>query len=100
MLKLMDLAWQILFHGLEVSYLLVVKFCDIIKPMQVTHVAQNKQIYIIKKRVVPVNSENYRELLLFGLLSPSPLLQLSSTVEQVIVIPSIILYIYSHGKNY
>ncbi|KAM9852522.1 dynein axonemal heavy chain 11 [Aulostomus maculatus] len=42
-----------------------------------------KQIYILKKRNVQINSENYRKLLLFGFLSPSPLLQLSSTVEQV-----------------
>ncbi|GAA6224990.1 dynein heavy chain 11, axonemal-like isoform X1 [Lates japonicus] len=48
-------------------------------------VAQNKEIYFLKKRVDAINSENYRELLLFGLLSPSPLLQLSSTVEQVFV---------------
>ncbi|KAL6109087.1 dnah11 [Pungitius sinensis] len=48
---------------------------------------QNKQIYILKKRIVPVISENYRELLLFGLQSPSSqlTLQLSSTVEQVCV---------------
>ncbi|XP_028435224.1 dynein heavy chain 11, axonemal isoform X2 [Perca flavescens] len=52
---------------------------------EVPPVSQNKHIYILKKRVVLVNSENYRELLLFGLLSPSPLLQLSSTVEQVCV---------------
>nr|XP_020468391.1 dynein heavy chain 11, axonemal-like isoform X3 [Monopterus albus] len=48
-------------------------------------VAQNKQIYILKKRVDPVDSDNYKGLLLFGLLSPSPLLQLSSTFEQVCV---------------
>ncbi|XP_034410206.1 dynein heavy chain 11, axonemal [Cyclopterus lumpus] len=52
---------------------------------EVPPVTQNKQIYILKKRVVPVTAENYRELLLFGLQSSSPLLQLSSTVEQVCV---------------
>ncbi|XP_032374898.1 dynein heavy chain 11, axonemal isoform X1 [Etheostoma spectabile] len=52
---------------------------------EVPPVSQNKQVYILKKRVVPVNSENYKELLLFGFLSPSPLLQLSSIVEQVCV---------------
>ncbi|XP_069552287.1 dynein axonemal heavy chain 11 [Brachyistius frenatus] len=50
---------------------------------EVPDAAQSKQIYILKKRVVPVNSENFRELLLFGLLSPPPLLQLSCTVEKV-----------------
>ncbi|XP_067457869.1 dynein axonemal heavy chain 11 isoform X1 [Thunnus thynnus] len=52
---------------------------------EVPPLSRNKQIYILKKRVVPINSENYRELLLFGFLSPSPLLQLSNTVEQVCV---------------
>nr|XP_019948992.1 PREDICTED: dynein heavy chain 11, axonemal [Paralichthys olivaceus] len=46
---------------------------------------QNKKIYFLKKRCDPVSCENYRELLLFGLLSPSPLLQLSTIVEQVCV---------------
>lgn len=55
--------------------------------MQISPVAQNKTMYFLKKRAHPINSENYREQLLFGLLSPSPLLQLSSTVEQVIVVP-------------
>lgn len=58
--------------------------------MQVPAGAQNRHIYILKKRVAPITSDNCRELLLFGLQSPSPLLQLSSTVEQVIVKPSII----------
>ncbi|TKS81941.1 Dynein heavy chain 17, axonemal [Collichthys lucidus] len=44
-------------------------------------VAQDKQIYMLKKTVIPINAENYRELLLFGFLSPSPLLQLSSTIR-------------------
>ncbi|XP_034084207.1 dynein heavy chain 11, axonemal [Gymnodraco acuticeps] len=47
--------------------------------------AQNRHIYILKKRVALITSDNCRELLLFGLQSPSPLLQLSSTVEQVCV---------------
>ncbi|KAM3873375.1 dynein axonemal heavy chain 11 [Diretmus argenteus] len=46
---------------------------------------KNKDVYILKKRVVPLSPENCRELLLFGLLSPSPLPQLSNTVEQVCV---------------
>ncbi|KAM6995333.1 dynein axonemal heavy chain 11 [Tautogolabrus adspersus] len=46
-------------------------------------VAQNKQIYIMKKTVVTVTAENFRQLLLFGLLSPSLPLQLIRTVEQV-----------------
>ncbi|XP_030250577.1 dynein heavy chain 11, axonemal isoform X3 [Sparus aurata] len=50
---------------------------------EVTPVAQNKHIYILKKEVVSINAENYRALLLFGLLSSSPLQQLSNTVEQV-----------------
>lgn len=55
--------------------------------MQVPPVAQNQQIYVLKKRDVPISAENCRELQ-FGLLSPSPLLQLSSTVEQVTVLAS------------
>lgn len=51
--------------------------------MQVPPVAQNKQMYFLKKRADPVDCDNYRELLLCGLLSPSLLLQLTSTVEQV-----------------
>uniref|UniRef100_A0A667Y5V4 Dynein axonemal heavy chain 11 n=1 Tax=Myripristis murdjan TaxID=586833 RepID=A0A667Y5V4_9TELE len=51
-------------------------FCEI-------PVTQNKEVYILKKRLVPLNSENCRELLLFGLMSPSPLPQVSHTVEQV-----------------
>ncbi|XP_042345657.1 dynein axonemal heavy chain 11 [Plectropomus leopardus] len=61
------------------------KKAGLVASHEVPHVAQNKHIYIIKKRAVPSSSENYRDLLLFGLLSPSPLLQLSSTVEQVCV---------------
>lgn len=66
--------------------------------MQASSVARNKQIYILKKTVVPINAENYRELLLFGLLSASPVLQLSSTIEQVTVIPSILHQ--SHNKAF
>ncbi|XP_023280705.1 dynein heavy chain 11, axonemal-like [Seriola lalandi dorsalis] len=58
---------------------------DFLEKESVPSVAQNKKIYFLKKRVDPINSENYRELLLYGLLSPSPLLQLSSTIEQVCV---------------
>ncbi|XP_061771898.1 dynein axonemal heavy chain 11 [Nerophis ophidion] len=47
--------------------------------------AKSNHIYTIKKRDVPITPENYRELLLFGVLSPSPLLQLSITVEQICV---------------
>ncbi|XP_054638441.1 dynein axonemal heavy chain 11 isoform X2 [Dunckerocampus dactyliophorus] len=47
--------------------------------------AKSNHIYTIKKRAVPINSENYRELLLFGVLSPLPLLQLSIAVEQICV---------------
>uniref|UniRef100_A0A665V5K8 Dynein, axonemal, heavy chain 11 n=1 Tax=Echeneis naucrates TaxID=173247 RepID=A0A665V5K8_ECHNA len=39
----------------------------------------------LKKGLDPINCENYSKLLHFGLLSPSPLLQLSSIVEQVCV---------------
>ncbi|XP_068613056.1 dynein axonemal heavy chain 11 [Brachionichthys hirsutus] len=45
----------------------------------------HKQIYILKKSVATVSVENYTEHLLFGLLSPSPLLQLSGAVEEVCV---------------
>ncbi|XP_019220092.2 LOW QUALITY PROTEIN: dynein heavy chain 11, axonemal [Oreochromis niloticus] len=47
--------------------------------------AKNEQIYLLKKRVVPVTSENCRELLLFGLLTPPALLQLSCAVKQICV---------------
>ncbi|KAM4600952.1 dynein axonemal heavy chain 11 [Polymixia lowei] len=47
--------------------------------------AQTKEVYVLKKRAVPLSSDNCRELLLFGLLSPSPLPQLSNTIEQVCV---------------
>ncbi|XP_049439851.1 dynein axonemal heavy chain 11 [Epinephelus fuscoguttatus] len=61
------------------------KKAGVVVSNEAPQVAQNKHIYMLKKRAAPVSSENYRELLLFGLLSPSPLLQLSSTVEQVCV---------------
>ncbi|KAM9352911.1 dynein axonemal heavy chain 11 [Symphorus nematophorus] len=61
---------------------------------EVPPIGQNKPIYILKKTLVPINAENYRELLLFGLLSPSTLLQLSSTVEQVCV------PVLSNNKNH
>ncbi|KAM8734967.1 dynein axonemal heavy chain 11 [Acanthopagrus schlegelii] len=60
----------------------LIKGC-LVASNEVTPVAQNRQVYILKKAVVSINAENYRELLLFGLLSPSPLQQLSNTVEQV-----------------
>ncbi|XP_074539499.1 dynein axonemal heavy chain 11 isoform X2 [Halichoeres trimaculatus] len=50
---------------------------------EVPPVAQNKHIFILKKTVVSVTAENCRELLLFGLLSSSVLLQLLGTVEQI-----------------
>ncbi|XP_068180103.1 dynein axonemal heavy chain 11 [Antennarius striatus] len=46
-------------------------------------VAPDKQIYILKKTLGTISVENCREHLLFGLLSPLPLLQLLSTVEEV-----------------
>lgn len=63
--------------------------------MQVSHVAQSKHVYILKKKNVLINSENYKDVLLFGLVSPPPLLQLSCTVEQVIVIPFVIHIVIS-----
>nr|XP_054596285.1 dynein axonemal heavy chain 11 [Nothobranchius furzeri] len=46
--------------------------------------AQNKVLYILKKRKdVPISCENYRTTLLFGLLSLPPLPQLSRVIEQV-----------------
>lgn len=57
---------------------------------QVPSTAHNDQIYILKKSPVPINAENFRDLLLFGRLSPSPLLQLSSTVKQVTITTSIL----------
>ncbi|XP_008430693.1 dynein heavy chain 11, axonemal isoform X2 [Poecilia reticulata] len=45
--------------------------------------AQSRQIYILKKRPASIDAENYRRLLNFGLLSSSPLLQLSGAIQQV-----------------
>ncbi|XP_076826869.1 dynein axonemal heavy chain 11 [Brachyhypopomus gauderio] len=42
-----------------------------------------KTLYILKKESVPVVSGNYRSVLLFGVLSPFLLLQLSSSVDKV-----------------
>ncbi|XP_071372237.1 dynein axonemal heavy chain 11 isoform X2 [Centroberyx affinis] len=58
---------------------------SLIASKEVCLLQKNKEVYVLKKRVVPLNSENCRELLLFGLLSPSPLPQLSNTVEQVCI---------------
>ncbi|XP_060906749.1 dynein axonemal heavy chain 11 [Labrus mixtus] len=55
----------------------------VVASKEVPTVAQNKQIYILKKTVATVTPENFRQLLVFGLLSPSLLLQLTCTVEQV-----------------
>nr|XP_029133801.1 dynein heavy chain 11, axonemal-like [Labrus bergylta] len=55
----------------------------VVASKEVPTVAQNKQIYILKKTVAAVTPENFRQLLVFGLLSPSLLLQLTCTVEQV-----------------
>lgn len=65
---------------------------------QVPPDVKNEQIYILKKRVVPVTSENCRELLLFGLLTPPVLLQLSCAVKQVTV-PPIFIHI-SHKEAF
>ncbi|XP_034030917.1 dynein heavy chain 11, axonemal [Thalassophryne amazonica] len=58
------------------------KDTSLIASNQVLPAAQNRQIYFLKKRAVPVNNENYREVF-FGLLHPSPLLHLSAVLEQV-----------------
>ncbi|XP_053483492.1 dynein axonemal heavy chain 11 isoform X4 [Ictalurus furcatus] len=42
-----------------------------------------KRLYVLKKENVPVLSENCRNILLFGVLSPSLLLQLSTSVDKV-----------------
>ncbi|XP_056142990.1 dynein axonemal heavy chain 11 [Lampris incognitus] len=47
--------------------------------------AHFKGVYVLKKRAAPLSSENCHGLLLFGLMSPSPLPQLSNTFEQVYV---------------
>ncbi|XP_055083623.1 dynein axonemal heavy chain 11 isoform X2 [Periophthalmus magnuspinnatus] len=46
-------------------------------------VTQNDQVYILKKKSVPLGTENYREILTYGLVSPCLLLQLSCTIEQL-----------------
>ncbi|KAM9310019.1 dynein axonemal heavy chain 11 [Pholidichthys leucotaenia] len=61
---------------------------------EVPDFGQNNQIYVLKKRDVHVDVENFRELLLLGLLSPSPLLQLSCTLKQVCG------PLLSNGKNH
>ncbi|MEQ2225749.1 hypothetical protein ILYODFUR_020508 [Ilyodon furcidens] len=48
--------------------------------------SQDRQIYILKKRTTAINSENYRGLLTFGVLSASPLMQLSCVIQQVIAL--------------
>ncbi|KAF7658249.1 hypothetical protein LDENG_00015570 [Lucifuga dentata] len=57
----------------------------VIASNEVLSAVKNKQAYILKKRTVPINSENYRELLIFGLLSASALPQLLNTVEKVCI---------------
>ncbi|KAK3551295.1 hypothetical protein QTP70_013939, partial [Hemibagrus guttatus] len=42
-----------------------------------------KRLYVLKKENVPILSENCRNILLFGVLSPSLLLQLSTSVDKV-----------------
>uniref|UniRef100_A0A3B3DUZ5 Uncharacterized protein n=1 Tax=Oryzias melastigma TaxID=30732 RepID=A0A3B3DUZ5_ORYME len=46
---------------------------------------KSNQIYIQKKTNVPINNENYRDILLYGVLFSQPLLQLSNTVEKITV---------------
>ncbi|KAM9783033.1 dynein axonemal heavy chain 11 [Neosynchiropus ocellatus] len=46
-------------------------------------VPPHKQLFAQKRRRVPVTPENCRELLIFGAMSSSPLLQLTSTLENV-----------------
>ncbi|XP_076016721.1 dynein axonemal heavy chain 11 [Genypterus blacodes] len=53
--------------------------------LQVISAAKTKQAYVLKSRAVPIHSENYRDLLSFGLLCPSPLTQLSNIVKQICV---------------
>ncbi|XP_037532275.1 dynein heavy chain 11, axonemal [Nematolebias whitei] len=52
---------------------------------EVPAVAENRHIYVFKKRKVHIHSENYKNILLFGLLSSPPQLQLSHITEQVCV---------------
>lgn len=58
--------------------------------MQVSPIAENRQIYVFKKRKIPISHENYKNNFIFGLLSSSPLLQLSCIIEQVNVILSLL----------
>ncbi|XP_035386791.1 dynein heavy chain 11, axonemal isoform X1 [Electrophorus electricus] len=50
---------------------------------EVSFVPECKTLYILKKESVPILSENYRSFLLFGVLSPALLLQLSNIVDKV-----------------
>ncbi|RVE62582.1 hypothetical protein OJAV_G00158270 [Oryzias javanicus] len=52
---------------------------------QAPSAVKNNHIYIQKKINVPVNNENYRDILLYGVLFSQPLLQLSNTVEKISV---------------
>ncbi|XP_077065347.1 dynein axonemal heavy chain 11 [Siphateles boraxobius] len=47
------------------------------------HLCKDKEVYILKKGNAPILPQNYRGSLLFGVLSPSFLPQLSDTMEKV-----------------
>ncbi|KAM9806325.1 dynein axonemal heavy chain 11 isoform 1-T1 [Syngnathus typhle] len=50
---------------------------------EISNFSRSKLIYVIKKRATLVHSENYKEILLFGVLAPCSVLQLSIIVEQI-----------------
>ncbi|XP_058249288.1 dynein axonemal heavy chain 11 [Hemibagrus wyckioides] len=50
---------------------------------EVSSLSDCKRLYVLKKENVPILSENCRNILLFGVLSPSLLLQLSTSVDKV-----------------
>ncbi|XP_061632559.1 dynein axonemal heavy chain 11 isoform X3 [Phyllopteryx taeniolatus] len=72
-----------LFEKHTAVYFSLSKTGSLVATNETPSVARNRLIYTTKKRADPVNSENYRELLLFGVLAPCPLLQLSIIVEQI-----------------
>lgn len=60
-----------------------VMFSCILFVYQVSSLSDCKRFYVLKKENVPILPENCRNILLFGMLSPSLILQLSASVDKV-----------------
>ncbi|XP_062322712.1 dynein axonemal heavy chain 11 isoform X2 [Osmerus eperlanus] len=57
----------------------------LIASKEVSPPPKNNAFYVLKKQPLPITSENCRKQLIFGLVSQSPLPQLSNTLQQVCV---------------